>query len=219
MKVDNMELVGRIEHTFKIQIPESVAQKILTVGDMYDVVKNQVSRETANYCLTQLFFYRLRNRIHETFGVPKAMIRQETLLDDIIPVKSRRKLWEKLAGSAETRFPNLVLPKKYEMVLIWTGIATVVGSLYLSIVMFLLMDSGILSFTLPIAGACLTYLVSLLMQPFRTEFPEKNLLNLTYNLQLLNGERLKDQPLTRQDLEILVFFMDPEQVVAPESYS
>jgi|GEM_PF-6854045 len=215
MTLDNIELVGRIEHTFNIQIPEAEANKILTIGDMYEVICRQVNADTANHCLVQLCLNRLTKLIHELYGVPREIIRPETKLEDIIPLSARRKNWEKLSASSDLRFPKLVLPYKWETVLIRTGVALVVGSLYISVLLFFLFDYSAVVLLAPVAGAGMTWLMSRALDRFRTAFPEKNMLNLSYHFKLLNRDKIRLQPLNKYDLEILSGYTDTSAIAMP----
>ena len=61
-----VELVMCLEDLFGFQIPDAVAEKIRTVGQIKEYVSDQVQRMPSDSCLSQRSFYDLRRTICET---------------------------------------------------------------------------------------------------------------------------------------------------------
>ena len=215
MARDTIELMGKIEDTFNIALPEAIAENVRTVGDVHEIVWNSVNKTTANKCLTEIMFYKLRQSLHVTLGVPKSSITQETRLDDIIPFKDRRKIWKDIAAELQLKFPKLVLAPNHERTLIWFGVFSILAWILLSPLLYLVFDVSARIFLVPVVGAVLTMLLSLSLEPLRTAFPEVNLRNLTAHLQLLNHNNFKSTHLERHDLEVLINYIISDEVGVP----
>lgn len=60
MGLDGLEIVMETEATFGIEIPDAVAERLYTPGDLVDYVISQLATTPSDSCLTQQLFYRLR---------------------------------------------------------------------------------------------------------------------------------------------------------------
>src|SRR5260370_42688860 len=60
MGLDGVEIIMRTEETFGIEIPDNVAQQILTPAALVDFVAAKVPMKPTEECLSQQLFYRLR---------------------------------------------------------------------------------------------------------------------------------------------------------------
>jgi Phosphopantetheine attachment site len=60
MGLDSIELISEIEQKFGINIPDREAEKITTVGKMYDAVWGHLEGKYSNKCNSQILFYKLR---------------------------------------------------------------------------------------------------------------------------------------------------------------
>jgi hypothetical protein len=58
MGLDGVEIVMRIEETFGIEIPDKIAQQILTPAALVDFIAANVPCEPTEECLSQQLFYR-----------------------------------------------------------------------------------------------------------------------------------------------------------------
>jgi acyl carrier protein len=53
MGLDSVELIVRVEKTFQISIPDKEAEKIVTVGDLYNIVWKYAGKVEGTRCLSQ----------------------------------------------------------------------------------------------------------------------------------------------------------------------
>lgn len=103
---DLAAVVMTIEEKFGITIPDEEAEKISTLGQLYDFVFARVARGKAQICVTSAAFYRLRRVLGEVCGVPRERVRPRARLEDLVPLHDRRRYWQELQG----RLNNLHLP-------------------------------------------------------------------------------------------------------------
>lgn len=108
MGLDAVELVMDAEEAFGIEIPDEVAERIVTVGDLFEFIKSQTELAAAGTCLTAATFYDIR-RAFEDLGISERF-GPSTQLDEIVPDRGRRSFWAKLSHAANLKFPNLVRP-------------------------------------------------------------------------------------------------------------
>ena len=116
-----------VEESFGIEIPDSEAQHILTVGDLLESVRSRTELAPAGKCLSAATFYEikqaLRNfEIEERFG-------PSTRLIEIMPPTDRRLFWTRLAQRMQMKFPPLVRTDRVERTII---VVTLIASLSLA---------------------------------------------------------------------------------------
>src|SRR5512133_3892491 len=99
MGLDSVELVMEVENTFGIQIPDSVAEKIITVEDFHNAVWEYVKNRKSIKCKSQSLFYKLRKSVCDTIQISTQSINLDTALRDVVPMKNRRKLWLMLSSN------------------------------------------------------------------------------------------------------------------------
>ena len=103
---DVMAVVMAVEEKFGITLPDEEAEKIGTMGQLYDYVLARVARGQAQVCVTSAAFYRLRRALGEVCGVPRERVRLGARLEDLIPLDDRPRAWRELRA----RLSNLHLP-------------------------------------------------------------------------------------------------------------
>ena len=111
MGLDTVEIVMEIEEAFDISIPDDLASKMLTVGDVYEFILERTSDSTlkSSTCLTAAAFYDLRRHVR-SLGLTHSPIRPKTKLDVAIPLIGRRAYWQALSSRMDLRFPRLGRP-------------------------------------------------------------------------------------------------------------
>src|SRR5271170_7360885 len=107
MGMDAIEIVLEIEEAFDISIPDEVAEKIQTVGQLYDYVVEQTrgrpkgsadeAPDRTDVCLTAATFYLLRREPCAKLGLDRRQVRPRTPLEDLLPQGARRHDWAELA--------------------------------------------------------------------------------------------------------------------------
>jgi hypothetical protein len=103
---DPAAVVIAIEEKFGITIPDEEAEKISTMGQLYDHILARVARGQAQVCVTSAAFYRLRRALGEVCGVPRERVRPRVRLEDLVPLYDRPRAWQGLRA----RLSNLHLP-------------------------------------------------------------------------------------------------------------
>jgi acyl carrier protein len=110
MGLDVIELVMEVEEHFGISIPDSQAERIYTVGELYGYILKQMGlkppgRKASIRCPTSRAFYQIRRTLTEELGVDRKAVRPAALLRDLFPADSRTAVWPRL--SAALNLPNL----------------------------------------------------------------------------------------------------------------
>jgi acyl carrier protein len=104
--LDSVELLLAIEEEFGVDIPDERAEKITTVGEMYDYLQARVSATPAVDCLTQKIFYKLRRALLATYKVKRSEITPETRLDALLSRDELEQGWPYLQIFIDMKTPN-----------------------------------------------------------------------------------------------------------------
>jgi len=125
MGLDTVELVMDVEETFEVKISDEAAQRIVTVGELFECVVNQLELAVAGKCLSAATFYEIRSSfqkvgIEERFG-------PSTRLSEVLPMRKRRSRWTELAEMSKLKLPALRRPL---WVVVLNTLATVAASVY-----------------------------------------------------------------------------------------
>lgn len=107
MGLDSVELVMNVEKHFGIRIPDKEAEKILTVQDFTDCVSSYITLDSGAKCKSQYLFYVLRDYFVTEYQHDKLNFLPTTLIDEIMPVESRKDIWEKLSTDFNIELPTL----------------------------------------------------------------------------------------------------------------
>ena len=204
MGLDTVELVMDVEESFGITIPDDDAQRIETVGDLFEFIKSQTKLAPAGTCLTAATFYEIRNGmlaagIDEKFG-------PSTSLADIIPIRHRRSIWSRLSRNTQLRLPNLERPS-------WVIIGNVAITMCLSILIALVASGRETSgFIFLVTGiTCLFiigFLTSFVTTPLATKFATEfvTFRGLSERVLALNATKLKNEhgPMGPNDIWVIL---------------
>lgn len=83
MGLDSVELVMSFEEEFDIEIPDAVAEKMMTVGDVVDYVAAELARRGERVNPSDVFF-RVRGRTVGILSVdPGKITRSSRFVDDL----------------------------------------------------------------------------------------------------------------------------------------
>ncbi len=123
MGLDSVEMVIEVEDRFGIRIPDAEAEKIVTVGDLYQVVLSLIASSSGLKCKTQHVFYRLRKSL--PFHLREGL-KPETELDRILPKENIQATYSSLQKQIGLQLPSLVTPAWYSYMVIFTVI-TLIG--------------------------------------------------------------------------------------------
>lgn len=103
---DPVAVVIAVEESFNITLPDAEAEKIRTMGQLYDYVYARVVRGQEQVCFTSAAFHRLRRALGEACQVPREQVRLQARLEDLIPLNDRARYWQEL----QARLGDLHLP-------------------------------------------------------------------------------------------------------------
>ena len=98
MGLDGVELVMEFEDEFDVTIEDEVAGSLQTIGDVARYVTWQRRSKWPKVpCPTTKSFYEIRRLLCEKLPVKRREIRPSTKLDDLIPRRSRRRIFKSLS--------------------------------------------------------------------------------------------------------------------------
>lgn len=109
MGLDSVELLMSTEDAFQIHISDDEANKVVSVGDLYNLVlaKIEVQEHNRKRCLTSAAFYRIRRALCEVMNLRRRDIRPETKLSGVIPLRGRRHNWKRFQDVLKLEVPPL----------------------------------------------------------------------------------------------------------------
>ena len=93
MVLDIVEFVMAVEETFDIEVTDEDAQDLGTPRELIAFVSSRVPTRASGPCISQHTFYRLRDVISRQARVPRAALRPDTQLSDVIPDDPRSIVW------------------------------------------------------------------------------------------------------------------------------
>jgi hypothetical protein len=135
MGLESVELVIEVENTFGITIPDESATKIVTVGDLNELIlrKLEENRPETSQCLSAVAFYQFRKAllVRHPNKLCRSHIRPEARMDDLIPDRHRRQGWEELGQALKWELPRLVRPTWAVLTLIAMGVIGMVLALWM----------------------------------------------------------------------------------------
>ncbi len=99
-----VELVMAIEETFGLAIPDSDAERIVTVGDIKRYLRSRVRRDCSTDCASQRAFYRLRSVVCDELCVSPKVVQPRRRWLDVLPARGRRVAWKRIVRRA--RLPH-----------------------------------------------------------------------------------------------------------------
>jgi len=201
MGLDTVELVMEVEESFGIKIPDNDAQKIKTVGDLFEFIKARTELAPAGTCLTAATFYDIRKGLRN-LGIEKRF-GPSTSLANILPARDRRTFWSRLARNSKLRLPRLVRPS-------WIIMANVAITLSASLGIAIVFSQGEVPGLL-VGIMCLFlfgFLTRYITTPFATNFATEfcTFRGLSERVLALNPTKLKNDhgPMGPNDIWIIL---------------
>jgi hypothetical protein len=110
MGLEAVELILRVEEAFGITLPDSEASRIVTIGDMYQLILSRLRQNRSTRCLTARAFHRFRQALVSEADLPRSSVHPDTQLDRVVPTSRRRRLWPRLARRLGLKLPKLRRP-------------------------------------------------------------------------------------------------------------
>ena len=129
MGLDSIEILMKVEDTFGIKIPVREAEKIITVGDFHNAVWKYVEVQKEDKCKTQQLFYRLRTSLADQLQLDRKDLLPGSLLNEVLPLENRRKIYFGFADYNQLKLPDLVLSKSWSLFLTGVGLVAFFGSI------------------------------------------------------------------------------------------
>ncbi len=125
--LDLMEVAMRIEEKFGITLRDSEAMPVRTMGDLHALVLAKTRRGQGQVCVTSATFYRLRAGLVQT-GISRQRIRPDVRMEDLIPVRERRRCWQGLRGLLGDKLwlPALRRPQWLELFLLFSSLMVLI---------------------------------------------------------------------------------------------
>lgn len=205
MGLDSVELVMDVEKTFGIEIPDSEAEKIFTVGDLHEAVWRRVTKSSTQTCKSQALFYELRGYAIGKFSVSRKMFRPDNLMDEIIPYTNRRILYHHFAKDNNLKFPSLILSDTWNTILISVGCLLIGVSLLLAIFLYNFFSYRGSIFFLPVIGMLITWIFSQMLNPKRIYIEPKRVKDFTKMVLAMNyGSYASEMGVNRMEMESVI---------------
>jgi hypothetical protein len=131
MAFDSLDIVlvaMLIEEKFGISLRDSDAMPVRTMGDLHALVLAKTRRGQEQVCVTSATFYRLRAGLIQQIGIPRGRIRPDVRMEDLIPVRERRRHWQGLGGllGDKLRLPALRRPRWLELFLLFSSLMVII---------------------------------------------------------------------------------------------
>lgn len=125
--MDTVELVMEIEEAFLLEIPSSIAEKIINVGELGRYVVDHSPRTKGRaVCLSAATFFTLR-RAAAKCGSSKRLTPNDCTLA-MIPRSDARQFWQDLGREAGLKLPELKLPPLLERIINGAQLLGSIGS-------------------------------------------------------------------------------------------
>ncbi len=201
MGLDSIDLVVAIEKAFDIKIPDSEAEKILTVGDMYNAVHKHINEANNHKCLTQKIFYHLRANMVSMGIAGPAAIKPQTGLETLIPLNSRYNDWQQLQSASGYKMPVLKFSGNIEMLISAVYIICFISIVGITMaVVEGLMSGGYVIYPLMLAG--IIYGLNRLLDKRKTRFQVADMRTLISAILSMN--KFDRTEMGRKDVELLI---------------
>lgn len=113
MGLDSVELVMAIEEEFGLDIPDRDAEKMFTVGDIYEWLKLRIATADPIACLTQRIFYKLRRALIENYRLERHLIAPDTRLTDLLSLDLVEEGWPFLQMFIDLKTPPFKVANEF----------------------------------------------------------------------------------------------------------
>jgi acyl carrier protein len=172
MGLDLVELVIEVEKAFDINILNADAEKIITVGQLYDYVVAKLPAQETDRCLSAAAFYRFRRALTVQFGIDRRAVHPSTLIAGTVLEPKRRSDWRLLEQRLDWRLPSLVRPAWMSVALMGLLAGWILAVIAASGWAGGIAVGGLLVACASVFGAILLSLTAFhLTTPFATRFP------------------------------------------------
>ena len=207
MGLEGVELVMEFEDEFGLQIPDNIADRLLSVRDVTEYVHAELSKTLpqAEACLTSRSFYRLRRELTKFLSLSRRDITPKTELGSLIPQDQRRDVWQALL-SCGIQLPSL----QRSSATVWT--AAIIVSACATGVAVVTREPWFLLAALP-----LWFVASLATRPLAAFVPgsAQTISDLVMYTTSMNTSDLTDAVPTRREILYKIRVITSEQLGIP----
>jgi len=172
MGLDTVELVLDVEESFGISLPDEECQKVTTVNDLHQLVQPKLDQADQKKCLTSAIFYRVRKVIADVIGVDKRTLKPDTVLQELLPIESRREWWTSISQKLALKLPELWRGPGWEPVLIGIPLLSFIVPLVLDVMNIL---ETVEFFAIAVFGIFVTWVLADVTQPLKKHFHPETL--------------------------------------------
>lgn len=118
--MEGVEILVEVEAAFGITLDDRSAERVVTVGDLCELVLSIVPGAKQERCLSALAFWRLRAALG-SLGVERARVRPDARLEELLwtgeqDAASRRAVWDHFAAALGLDLPPLVRSRRLVLV-------------------------------------------------------------------------------------------------------
>ena len=170
MGLDGVEIVMAVEDAFDIRIEDSEAEKVLTPGQLVDLVMNKVATTTTDVCLTHRSFNLLRRFFVSHRALSRKTVAPDTSLRIAFPREHRHAWLQQLSAELAIESPpELVRPDWLKaslfMLACLAGLAAAISFVHSGLPYSLLWLPAL-------AVIAIGYIGEVATRRFRTKFPK-----------------------------------------------
>ena len=125
---DPVALLMQVEDGLGVRIPDAHAERLRTMGDLYDYILARLQPYQSAACLTSAVFYEVRRALCELCGAERRRIGPDARLEALMPELIRRECWRRLgAAVALPMFPELRRPAWVVRTLVVAAVMTLIA--------------------------------------------------------------------------------------------
>jgi acyl carrier protein len=205
MGLDSVEILIEVETAFGIKIPDSEAEKIITVGDFHNSVWRHLEGRHIEKCHSQALFYRLRSSLASKKDIDHSQITLKTSPNSLWPLDNRRREYDQFQQDLCLSLPDLILPNPWSDFLLWTSILLVVGSLITEFILINFFDFSAWIWLYTLLAILLIVAISELLNPLRTRVAQTDMREFTMQILKENYKAIaKDTGTNRREMEAVI---------------
>ena len=227
MGLDGVELIMEVEKAFDIRIPDAEAEKITTVGDLYETVWKYAKHDTDGRCTSRMLFYMIRRKMVESLGLARINITLDANPDQLFESAQKRLTYMKVSQEMQLEFPALVLRSPWDDILRWTAFGLILLSLGVNVYLVNVKDYSSWLFISTFFMMFILAEISDYFDPLRTRVPHQNMRTFTEHVLKLNYAKIKgENGVTRKEMEQVLKMIivdkigvDPSEVSPEKSFT